>query len=249
MACAHSQSYSYSLCTCARRCWRIYAGNPSYSLKARERCKNAAPKRQQKIKATAAGAQSEVRQLFLLANCVAYVVVTFVVTRVVVAGHIIYQAQRKKQNIFVMLNCQTAHLVITYFASSALTILPPPTHPFAVSPVVCHLACHTHAADTHTRTPTQNVIKSYHASLRLSYVFVFIFVFVFAFVSMFVSVSVAFAHISITPASMQHFNESPHCHLSNSDTGPTGVTNVNYFILLPQSWLAGVRCDWTATEI
>lgn len=131
---------------------------------------------------------------FLFANCVAVVVlvVTLVVVVAVVAGRIIYQAQRKKENIFVMLNCQTAHLVITYVLL-ALQWLPP----LAASPVVCHLACHTHAAGTHTsrttRTPTQNVIKSCHASLRLSFVFFFIFAFVFVF--MFVSVSVASAQI------------------------------------------------------
>lgn len=35
-------------------------------------------------------------------------------TRCCCCCRIIYQAQRKKENIFVMLNCQTAHLVITY---------------------------------------------------------------------------------------------------------------------------------------
>lgn len=67
--------------------------------------------------------------------CCSSLVVTLVVVvaavsavAVVVVVRIIYQAQRKKENIFVMLNCQTAHLVITYvllaLQSSLLTPLP-----------------------------------------------------------------------------------------------------------------------------
>lgn len=142
--------------------------------------------------------------------------------------HLSSSAEKREHFCHVKLSdCAFSHYL--RFASSAVPwLLLFPFH--AVSPVVCHLACHTHAADTHTlthtHTPTQNVIKSCHAGLRLS------FAFPFAFAS--VSVSAACAYISITLESMQHFNETPYCHLSNSD-GPTGVTNVNYFILLPSS--------------
>lgn len=128
-----------------------------------------------------------------------------------------------------MLNCQTAHLVITYvlLALQSLDSFSSPFTPFlqlSVTWLVIHMQLtHTHS---HTRTPTQNVIKSCHAGLRLSFAFPFAFAFA--------SVSAACAYISITLESMQHFNETPYCHLSNSD-GPTGVTNVNYFILLPSS--------------
>lgn len=150
-----------------------------------------------------------------------------------------------------MLNCQTAHLVITYvllalhweYPSRLLSPLPlSPILQLSVTWLFIHMQL-THTG-TGIRTPTQNVIKSCHAGLRLSFAFAFPLFFIL------VSVSVACAYISITLESMHHFNETPYCHLSNSD-GPTGVTNVNYFILLPQpaELVQSVRCDWADTEI